>query len=77
MKDAGKQYDVVIYPGAGHGFMRAGEEPKAKPGNKRPATSRGSAENRSWASSEASTALVERSPIFASPKCPVRALYNF
>jgi carboxymethylenebutenolidase len=33
MKDAGKQYDVVIYPGAGHGFMRAGEEPKAKPGN--------------------------------------------
>src|SRR5580698_3490361 len=25
MKQAGKQYDVVIYPGAGHGFMRAGE----------------------------------------------------
>ena len=34
MKEAGKQYDVVIYPGAGHGFMRAGEEPKAKPANK-------------------------------------------
>lgn len=25
MKEAGKTYDVVIYPGAGHGFMRAGE----------------------------------------------------
>ena len=34
MKDAGKQYDVVIYPGAGHGFMRAGEDPKAKRRNK-------------------------------------------
>jgi carboxymethylenebutenolidase len=34
MKDAGKQYDVVIYPGAGHGFMRAGEDPKAKAPNK-------------------------------------------
>jgi carboxymethylenebutenolidase len=32
MKQAGKQYDVVIYPGAGHGFMRAGEPdaPKMK-----------------------------------------------
>ena len=25
MKQAGKQYDVKIYDGAGHGFMRAGE----------------------------------------------------
>jgi carboxymethylenebutenolidase len=25
MKQAGKQYEVAIYPGAGHGFMRAGE----------------------------------------------------
>lgn len=25
MKEAGKQYDVVTYPGAGHGFMRMGE----------------------------------------------------
>jgi carboxymethylenebutenolidase len=27
MKAAGKKYDVVTYPGAGHGFMRAGEAP--------------------------------------------------
>ena len=27
MKAAGKKYDAVIYPGAGHGFMRAGEDP--------------------------------------------------
>jgi carboxymethylenebutenolidase len=32
MKKDGKQYEVVIYPGAGHGFMRAGEPeaPKMK-----------------------------------------------
>jgi len=33
MKDLGKKYEPVIYPGAGHGFMRAGEDP----GNKNPA----------------------------------------
>jgi carboxymethylenebutenolidase len=27
MATAGKNYDAVIYPGAGHGFMRAGEDP--------------------------------------------------
>jgi carboxymethylenebutenolidase len=27
MKAAGKKYDPVTYPGAGHGFMRAGEDP--------------------------------------------------
>ena len=27
MKDAGKKYDPVIYEDAGHGFMRAGEDP--------------------------------------------------
>jgi carboxymethylenebutenolidase len=27
MKKAGKKYDVVTYDGAGHGFMRAGEDP--------------------------------------------------
>jgi carboxymethylenebutenolidase len=27
MKAAGKKYDPVIYDGAGHGFMRAGEDP--------------------------------------------------
>lgn len=27
MKAAGKKYEAVIYPGAGHGFMRAGEDP--------------------------------------------------
>jgi len=30
MKDAGKTYDPVIYKGAGHGFMRAGEMTNAK-----------------------------------------------
>ncbi len=30
MKAAGKTYEPVIYEGAGHGFMRAGEAPDAK-----------------------------------------------
>jgi len=33
MKAAGKKYEAVVYPGAGHGFMRAGEDP----GNTNPA----------------------------------------
>lgn len=33
MKAAGKIYEPVTYEGAGHGFMRAGEDP----GNKNPA----------------------------------------
>jgi len=33
MKKAGKQYEPVIYEGAGHGFMRAGEQPDASPEN--------------------------------------------
>ena len=35
MKAAGKTYEAKVYAGAGHGFMRAGEQPDAKPGNKR------------------------------------------
>jgi carboxymethylenebutenolidase len=35
MKAAGKKYETVIYDGAGHGFMRAGEDPtNTVPGNK-------------------------------------------
>jgi carboxymethylenebutenolidase len=35
MKAAGKLYEPVTYEGAGHGFMRAGEDPSnANPGNK-------------------------------------------
>jgi carboxymethylenebutenolidase len=34
MKEAKKKFEPVIYEGAGHGFMRAGEEPGAKDGNK-------------------------------------------
>ena len=35
MKTAGKKYDPVTYEGAGHGFMRAGEDPgNTVPGNK-------------------------------------------
>jgi carboxymethylenebutenolidase len=35
MKAAGKTYEPVTYDGAGHGFMRAGEEPDAKPENRK------------------------------------------
>ncbi|MEY2427622.1 MAG: carboxymethylenebutenolidase [Verrucomicrobiota bacterium] len=36
MKKAGKPYDPVTYKGAGHGFMRAGEDPGDKnPANKK------------------------------------------
>ncbi len=38
MKVAGKMYEPVIYPGAGHGFMRAGEAPDATPDNKKART---------------------------------------
>ena len=35
MKAAGKRYDPVIYDGAGHGFMRAGQAPDASDANKK------------------------------------------
>jgi carboxymethylenebutenolidase len=35
MKDAGKAYEPVIYDGAGHGFMRAGEAPDANEANRK------------------------------------------
>jgi len=35
MKKAGKRFEPVIYEGAGHGFMRAGEAPDATAANKR------------------------------------------
>jgi carboxymethylenebutenolidase len=35
MKAAGKSYDPVTYDGAGHGFMRAGEQPDAQEANKK------------------------------------------
>jgi carboxymethylenebutenolidase len=35
MKAAGKSYDPVIYDGAGHGFMRAGQAPDANDANKK------------------------------------------
>ncbi len=35
MKKAGKTYEPVLYEGAGHGFMRAGEQPDAKAENKK------------------------------------------
>lgn len=34
MKEAGKVYEPVVYPGAGHGFMRAGEAPDATQANR-------------------------------------------
>ncbi|HEY2460370.1 MAG TPA: dienelactone hydrolase family protein [Candidatus Acidoferrum sp.] len=33
MKTAGKKYEPVTYDGAGHGFMRAGQQPDATPAN--------------------------------------------
>jgi carboxymethylenebutenolidase len=38
MKAAGKQYDPVVYEGAGHGFMRAGEAPDANEANRKART---------------------------------------
>lgn len=35
MADAGKTYDPVIYEGAGHGFMRAGDDPASNEVNKK------------------------------------------
>jgi carboxymethylenebutenolidase len=35
MKKLGKTYEPVTYEGAGHGFMRAGEAPDAKPDDKK------------------------------------------
>jgi carboxymethylenebutenolidase len=35
MKEAGKVFEPVTYEGAGHGFMRAGEEPDADPAAKK------------------------------------------
>jgi carboxymethylenebutenolidase len=35
MKAAGKTYDPVIYDGAGHGFMRAGEDPAGNDANRK------------------------------------------
>jgi carboxymethylenebutenolidase len=33
MAKLGKTYRAIVYPGAGHGFMRAGEQPDPTPGN--------------------------------------------
>ena len=35
MKKAEKTYEPVVYEGAGHGFMRAGEAPDANAANKK------------------------------------------
>ena len=35
MKSLGKVYQPVVYPDAGHGFMRAGEAPDASEGNRK------------------------------------------
>ena len=35
MKKLGKKYEPVVYDGAGHGFMRAGEDPAGSDANKR------------------------------------------
>ena len=35
MKKAGKTYEPETYEGAGHGFMRAGEDPAGNAANKK------------------------------------------
>jgi carboxymethylenebutenolidase len=35
MKELGKTYDPVIYEGAGHGFMRSGEDPSGTPADRK------------------------------------------
>ncbi len=35
MKEAGKKYNYVIYPGAGHGFMRQGDDPEGSVDNRK------------------------------------------
>jgi carboxymethylenebutenolidase len=35
MKEAGKTFEPVTYDGAGHGFMRGGEDPEGRPGDKK------------------------------------------
>ena len=50
MKEAGKKFDPVIYEGAGHGFMRAGEAPDASQENK-------NAREEAWARWKASSKL--------------------
>jgi len=35
MKKVGKVYQPVVYDGAGHGFMRAGEDPAGTADNKK------------------------------------------
>jgi carboxymethylenebutenolidase len=35
MKKTGKVFEPVLYEGAGHGFMRAGEDPAGSPENKK------------------------------------------
>ncbi len=42
MKLSGKTYDYKIYPGAGHAYMRSGDDPAGSPENKE-------ARNQSWA----------------------------
>jgi carboxymethylenebutenolidase len=38
MKTTGKTYDPIVYDGAGHGFMRAGEAPDANEANRKART---------------------------------------
>jgi carboxymethylenebutenolidase len=35
MKEAGKTFEAETYEGAGHGFMRSGEQPNATAANKK------------------------------------------
>ena len=85
MKAAGKFYEPVTYDGAGHGFMRAGEDPtNTNPANKT-ARDQGFARlvkelhNLKSAHATAATARPERAAKSASVPChdPVPAKSGF
>lgn len=56
MKTAGKPFDPVTYEGAGHGFMKSGEDPAGSPENKKARKAPGSASKQSSPNSDRSRA---------------------
>jgi carboxymethylenebutenolidase len=65
MKAAGKKYDPVIYEGAGHGFMRAGEDPS-------PSTTAANKKAREEGFARLTTLLKQIGQQTASTAAPVR-----
>jgi len=62
MKAAGKTFEPVVYDGAGHGFMRAGEAPDANDANKKAGRTHGRAGRISWANNSGEKGLKNNEP---------------